>query len=79
MRVGITYNNLSFYALVSVMLIDALGSIFYLFGANLFCFEKKILKEESFVETFIYDNWKGGLFKASNIKMKLFAPVLLYL
>lgn len=60
------------------MNIDAVGSLYCLFREDLFCFEKKILKEESFVETFTQDNWKGGLLKASNLKMKCIAPMFMY-
>jgi hypothetical protein len=60
------------------MSVDTIASFYFLFRENLFCFEKKILKEDSFVETFTLDNWKGGLLKASNLKMKFTAPIFLY-
>lgn len=61
------------------MLIDLLASFYNLFGTNLFCFDKKIIRDDSFINTVTFDNWKGSLFKASNMKMKSFAAILLYL
>jgi hypothetical protein len=71
--------NNSFYALTLVLAIDAFASLYYLFSANVFCFEKKLLNDESMSDFMLLDNWKGSLFKSSNLKMKAFASYSLLL
>lgn len=75
---GNTQIGYSFYALATIMTLDALASFSTLFGAELFRFEKKLLKDSSFILTFFFDNWKGLLFKSANRKMKIFGSILLY-